>query len=315
MTSVPTRIRPAQSASGGSAPTRRRRRGDRDQVITALMFLVPALAILGVFVVYPIINAGYTSLTSWNGFDPVKEFVGLDNYVRLAQDPAFWNSLLVTVVYATGVCVLSVATGLAVALLLDAPMRGRGFYRSIYFLPAVTSSVAAAIVWKYMLDPAGFVNALLAQVGIIGPDWLQERWLALGALTALTVWKNVGFNAVLYLTALQALPPAVYEAAQLDGANAWRRLRHMTIPLLAPMTFFVVVQALITSFQAFDLVYVLTEGGPRGGTDVLGMFMYRTAFRLGDFGYGTAIAFVTLLLVLGVTLVQWRASGSGRSDR
>ena len=315
MTSVPTRIRPAQSASGGSAPTRRRRRGDREQVVTALVFLVPALAILGVFVVYPIINAGYTSLTSWNGFDPVKEFVGLDNYVRLAQDPAFWNSLLVTVVYATGVCVLSIATGLAVALLLDAPMRGRGLYRSIYFLPAVTSSVAAAIVWKYMLDPAGFVNALLAQVGIAGPDWLQERWLALGALTALTVWKNVGFNAVLYLTALQALPPAVYEAAQLDGANAWRRLRHMTIPLLAPMTFFVVVQALITSFQAFDLVYVLTEGGPRGGTDVLGMFMYRTAFRLGDFGYGTAIAFVTLLLVLGVTLVQWRASGSGRSDR
>jgi multiple sugar transport system permease protein len=315
VTSVPTRIRPAQSASGGSAPIRRRRRGDREQVVTALVFLVPALAILGVFVVYPIINAGYTSLTSWNGFDPVKEFVGLDNYVRLAQDPAFWNSLLVTVVYATGVCVLSIATGLAVALLLDAPMRGRGLYRSIYFLPAVTSSVAAAIVWKYMLDPAGFVNALLAQVGIAGPDWLQERWLALGALTALTVWKNVGFNAVLYLTALQALPPAVYEAAQLDGANAWRRLRHMTIPLLAPMTFFVVVQALITSFQAFDLVYVLTEGGPRGGTDVLGMFMYRTAFRLGDFGYGTAIAFVTLLLVLGVTLVQWRASGSGRSDR
>ncbi|RKT31289.1 multiple sugar transport system permease protein [Microbacterium sp. AG1240] len=314
MTSVPTRIRPAQFASGGSAPARRRR-GDREQIVTALLFLVPALVILGVFVVYPIISAGYTSLTSWNGFDPVKEFIGLDNYVRLVQDPAFWNSLLVTVVYATGVCLLSVATGLAVALLLDAPMRGRGFYRSIYFLPAVTSSVAAAIVWKYMLDPAGFVNALLAQVGIAGPDWLQERWLALGALTALTVWKNVGFNAVLYLTALQALPPAVYEAAQLDGANAWRRLRHMTIPLLAPMTFFVVVQALITSFQAFDLVYVLTEGGPRGGTDVLGMFMYRTAFRLGDFGYGTAIAFVTLLLVLGVTLVQWRASGSGRSDR
>jgi len=316
VTSVPTRIRPAQLAPGGSAPApRRHRRWDREQIVTAVLFLVPAVVILGVFVVYPIIDAGYTSLTSWNGFGPVKEFIGFDNYIRLANDPAFWNSLLVTAVYATGVCVLSVASGLAVALLLDAPLRGRGFYRSIYFLPAVTSSVAAAIVWKYMLDPAGFINALLAQVGITGPDWLQERWLALGALTALTVWKNVGFNAVLYLTALQALPPAVYEAAQLDGATAWQRVRHMTIPLLAPMTFFVVVQALITSFQAFDLVYVLTEGGPRGGTDVLGMLMYRTAFRLGDFGYGTAIAFVTLLLVLGVTLVQWRASGSGRSDR
>jgi multiple sugar transport system permease protein len=270
--------------------------------------------VIGVFVLYPIVSAGYISLTSWNGFDPVKEFVGLDNYVRLAHDPEFWNSLLVTCVYAVGVCLLSVASGLTIALLLDAPLRGRGFYRGVYFLPAVTSSVAAAIVWKYMLDPAGLVNALLAQIGIEGPNWLQDRWLALGALTLLTVWKNLGFNAVLYLTALQALPQGVFEAAQLDGANLAQRLRFLTIPLLAPMTFFVVVQALITSFQAFDLVYVLTGGGPQGGTEVLGMLMYREAFRLGDFGYGTAIAFVTLFLVLGVTLVQWRASGSGRSS-
>ncbi|GAA2227143.1 sugar ABC transporter permease [Herbiconiux moechotypicola] len=292
----------------------RRERYARDEVLTAALFLLPALAVIGVFVVYPIVAAGQISLTSWNGFDPVKEFIGFDNYVRLFNDPEFWNSLLVTCVYAVGVCVLSVATGLAIALLLDAPLRGRGFYRGIYFLPAVTSSVAAAIVWKYMLDPAGFVNGLLALVGIDGPDWLQDRWLALGALTALTVWKNLGFNAILYLTALQALPQGVFEAAQLDGAGFWHRLRHLTIPLLAPMTFFVVVQALITSFQAFDLVYVLTGGGPQGGTEVLGMLMYREAFRLGDFGYGTSIAFVTLALVLGVSLVNWRVSGAGKSS-
>ncbi|QJU56210.1 sugar ABC transporter permease [Herbiconiux sp. SALV-R1] len=292
----------------------RRERYEREQVITAVVFLLPALVVLGVFVIYPIVAAGQISLTSWNGFDPVKEFIGFDNYARLFSDPEFWNSLLVTCVYAVGVCLLSVATGLTIALLLDAPLRGRGFYRGIYFLPAVTSSVAAAIVWKYMLDPAGFVNGVLALVGIEGPDWLQDRWLALGALTALTVWKNLGFNAILYLTALQALPQGVFEAAQLDGAGFWHRLRHLTIPLLAPMTFFVVVQALITSFQAFDLVYVLTGGGPQGGTEVLGMLMYREAFRLGDFGYGTAIAFVTLALVLGVSLVNWRASGAGRSS-
>ncbi|WP_240191163.1 carbohydrate ABC transporter permease [Microbacterium hominis] len=291
------------------------RRYEREQVLTAALFLAPALLVLAIFVLYPIVSAGYISLTAWNGFDPAKEFVGLGNYLRLSQDPEFWNSLFVTVLYAAGVCILSVVTGLVVALLLDAPLRGRGIYRGIYFLPAVTSSVAAAIVWRYMLDPSGFVNALLAQIGIDGPDWLQDRWLALGALTLLTVWKNIGFNAILYLTAMQALPHGIYEAAQLDGASARQRLRFLTIPLLSPMTFFVVVQALITSFQAFDLVYVLTEGGPRGGTDVLGMFMYRTAFRLGDFGYGTAIAFVTLLLVLGVTLVQWRVSGSGRDAR
>src|SRR5690606_36484382 len=133
----------------------------------------------------------------------------------------------------------------------------------------------AAIVWRYLLDPAGYLNAVVAAFGVQGPDWLQERWLALGALTLLTVWKNSGVNAVLYLTALQALPQSVFEAAALDGAGTARRVRHITIPLLAPMTIFVVVQALITAFQSFDLVYVLTGGGPRGGTEVLGMFMYR----------------------------------------
>src|SRR5690606_17013963 len=133
-------------------------------------------------------------------------------------------------------CILSVASGLAVALLLDAPIRGRGFYRTVYFLPAVTSSVAAAIVWRYLLDSSGLVNNLLATVGVEGPDWLQNRWFALAALTLLTVWKNVGFNAVLYLTALQALPHGVFEAAQLDGASFLQRVRYMTIPLLRPMT-------------------------------------------------------------------------------
>jgi multiple sugar transport system permease protein len=297
----------------GAETDRVRRRGgggDREQTLTAAAFLLPAVAVIGVFVIYPILSAGYTSLTSWDGFSPDKQFVGLGNYIRLAGDPEFHNSLVVTLLYSFGVCVLSVASGLGVALLLDAPIRGRGIYRTIYFLPVVTSSVAVAIVWKYMLDPAGLLNGALSRIGVEGPDWLQNRWLALIALTLMTVWKNVGFNAILYLTAMQALPDSVYEAAQLDGAGSWQRIRHITVPLLSPMTFFVVVQALINSFQAFDLVYVLTEGGPRGGTDVLGMFMYRQTFRLGDFGYGTAIAFVALVLVLGVTAVQWRASGS-----
>jgi len=305
--------RAAPSGRRGPSQPRRSRRYDRAEVLTALAFLLPALVVLGVFVVYPIASAAHISLTSWNGFDPVKELVGLDNYAQLAQDPAFWNSLLVTVIYGIGVCVLSVVSGLAIALLLDAPLRGRGFYRGVYFLPTVTSSVAAAIVWRYLFDPAGYVNTWLEQLGVSGPDWFGDRWLALGLLTSLTVWKSLGFNAILYLTALQALPTGVFEAAQLDGAGMWQRIRRITVPLLRPMTFFVVVQGLITSFQAFDLVYVLTGGGPRGGTEVLGMFMYREAFRLGNFGYGTAIAFVTLFLVLGVTLVQWRASGSGRS--
>lgn len=282
----------------------------KEQARTAYLMLIPALIILGIFVFYPIVSAGYLSLTSWDGFNPEKPFVGLSNYIRLAEDKEFWNSLLVTVIYASGVSVLSVISGLFFALLLDAPLRGRGIYRTIYFLPVVTSSVAIAIVWKYMLDYSGLINTWLGKIGISGPDWLQNRWLALLALTLLTVWKNLGFNIVLYLTALQSLPKAVFEASEIDGANKLKQVRFIVVPLLRPMTFFVVVQALINSFQAFDLVYVFTEGGPRGGTDVLGMMMYRQAFRLGDFGYGTAISLVTLVMVLLVTLVQWKLKGS-----
>lgn len=282
----------------------------KEQARTAYLMLIPALIILGIFVFYPIVSAGYLSLTSWDGFNPEKPFVGLSNYIRLAEDKEFWNSLLVTVIYASGVSVLSVISGLFFALLLDAPLRGRGIYRTIYFHPEVTSSVAIAIVWKYMLDYSGLINTWLGKIGISGPDWLQNRWLALLALTLLTVWKNLGFNIVLYLTALQSLPKAVFEASEIDGANKFKQVRFIVVPLLRPMTFFVVVQALINSFQAFDLVYVFTEGGPRGGTDVLGMMMYRQAFRLGDFGYGTAISLVTLVLVLLVTLVQWKLKGS-----
>ncbi len=282
----------------------------KEQARTAYLMLIPALIILGIFVFYPIVSAGYLSLTSWDGFNPEKPFVGLSNYIRLAEDKEFWNSLLVTVIYASGVSVLSVISGLFFALLLDAPLRGRGIYRTIYFLPVVTSSVAIAIVWKYMLDYSGLINTWLGKIGISGPDWLQNRWLALLALTLLTVWKNLGFNIVLYLTALQSLPKAVFEASEIDGANKFKQVRFIVVPLLRPMTFFVVVQALINSFQAFDLVYVFTEGGPRGGTDVLGMMMYRQAFRLGDFGYGTAISLVTLVLVLLVTLVQWKLKES-----
>ncbi|MFR8480364.1 carbohydrate ABC transporter permease [Varibaculum sp.] len=282
----------------------------KEQTRTAYLMLIPALIILGVFVFYPIVSAGYLSLTSWDGFNPEKPFVGLSNYVRLAKDNEFWNSLLVTIIYAFGVSVLSVISGLFFALLLDGPLRGRGIYRTIYFLPVVTSSVAIAIVWKYMLDYSGLINTWLGKIGISGPDWLQNRWLALLALTLLTVWKNLGFNIVLYLTALQSLPKAVFEASEIDGANKVKQVRFIVVPLLRPMTFFVIVQALINSFQAFDLVYVFTEGGPRGGTDVLGMMMYRQAFRLGDFGYGTAISLVTLVLVLLVTLVQWKLKGA-----
>lgn len=292
---------------------RPRRRYHRDELVAAAVCLLPAAVVLGLFVIYPIVSAGYLSLTEWSGFGTVQRFIGLDNYLRLAHDGDVGNSLLVTAVYGAGVTVLSCVTGLGLALLLDAPMRGRVIYRTIYFFPVVTSAVAVAVLWRDVLDPSGLLGGLFNWLGLSPVNWLGEPWLALTALTGVTVWKNLGFNAILYLTALQAIPSGLYEAARLDGAGPWPQLRRITVPLLAPMTFFVSMQALITTFQSFDLVYVLTNGGPLGGTDVLGMLTYRTSFRLGEFGYGASIAFVTCALVLGVTLVQWRVSGSGRS--
>ena len=184
----------------GSSLERTRRsvrdRYSRREVLTAVGFLVPALIVLGTFVIYPIVSGGLLSLTSWNGFGTAQKFVGLDNYARMLADHEFWNSLVVTVIYAFGVSVLSLASGLGIALLLDAPLRGRAIYRGIYFLPVVTSSVAAAIVWRYMLDPSGVINRALEWIGMPTVDWLNQRWTALGALTLLTVWKNLGFNAI-----------------------------------------------------------------------------------------------------------------------
>jgi multiple sugar transport system permease protein len=290
-----------------------RARYGREDLITAAICLLPAVLVLGAFVVIPIFASGYLSLTSWDGFSLNPSFVGLRNYARLLQDGEFWNSLLVTVLYALGMTLLSCALGLFVALLLDAPLRGRGLYRTIYFLPVVTSSIAAAVVWRYLFDPAGYANVVLEALHLPAPNWLGDRWLALLLLTLLTAWKYLGFNTILYLTALQAIPTSLYEAANLDGASVWHRFRYVTFPLLLPMTFFVVVQSVINSFQAFDLVYVLTSGGPLGGTDVIGFFMYRQAFRLSEFGYGASIAYFVFALVFSVTLVQWRLTGSGQS--
>jgi multiple sugar transport system permease protein len=309
---VGTTTGPARSRLAVGVPTtghRTRRRYNRSEVLTAALCLAPAVAIIGLFVVYPLISTGLMSLTSWDGISPDRPFVGLANYAKLLHDPSFGNSMLVTTLYAVGVCALSVVTGLGAASLLNAGFRGRGVYRTAFFLPVVTSSIAAAAVWRYLFDLSGPVNAGLTALGIGSPNWLGDPHLALVSLTLLTVWKQLGLNTVLYLTALQTIPAQVYEAAALDGAGGWARMRRITFPLLRPMTFFVVVQALVATFQSFDLVYQLTKGGPLGGTEVLGFLVYRTAFVTGQFGYGATIAYAGFAIVFAFTWMQWRFGG------
>lgn len=297
----------------GAAPLRARRSYSRGDLITAALCLAPALLVIGLFVVYPLVATGLLSLTSWDGISPDRPFVGLDNYGKLMADPAFRNSMVVTVLYGLGVSALSVITGVGAAALLNSAFRGRAVYRTAFFLPVVTSSIAAAAVWRYLFDVSGPVNSALEQVGLGETNWLGDPHLALVSLTLLTVWKQLGLNTVLYLTAMQALPAQVYEAAALDGAGPWQRMRHITLPLLAPMTFFVVVQALVVTFQSFDLVYQLTAGGPMGGTEVVGFLVYRTAFVTGQFGYGATIAYAGFALVFALTWIQWRLGGKDQT--
>ncbi|MEU6415330.1 sugar ABC transporter permease [Microbispora sp. NPDC046933] len=294
------RLSLAQRAQRVRRARRARRGGDG---WAAALCLAPALTVIGLFVVYPIVATGRLSLTTWDGASPEQVFAGLANYVRMAGDPEFRNSLLVTVLYGLGVTVLGVASGLGLAVLLNAPLRGLALYRGIFFLPVVTSSIAVATVWKYLFGQDGPMG------GLTGLNWLGDPYLALLSLTLLTVWKQLGLNVVLYLTALQAIPPQLYEAAALDGAGGWQRLRRITVPLLAPMTFFVIIEGLIATFQGFDLVYALTQGGPLGGTEVLGFLVYRTAFSSGEFGYAATIAYAGFALVFGLSWLQWRLGG------
>ncbi|MFI6480567.1 carbohydrate ABC transporter permease [Nonomuraea sp. NPDC050663] len=297
MTTRPLAGAPARRRA---VPARRRRGGD---IRVALLCLSPALAVIGTFVVYPIVATGRISLTSWNGATPELPFAGLANYVEMASDPEFGNSLLVTILYGLGVTVLGVASGLGLAVLLNAPIKGLSLYRGIFFLPVVTSSIAVATVWKYLFEADGPFA--------FGLNWLGEPGLALLSLTLLTAWKQLGLNVVLYLTALQAIPAQLYEAASLDGAGRWQQLRLVTVPLLAPMTFFVVLEGLIATFQGFDLVYALTQGGPLGGTEVLGFLVYRTAFASGEFGYAATVAYAGFALVVALAWMNWRLQGGG----
>jgi multiple sugar transport system permease protein len=279
------------------------------------LFLLPTIVVLGTFNFYPALYSLYLSLFEWNGLSPTREFVGLANYARLLASGEFWNSLRVTLLYAGGVTLLALALGLGVAVLLNQPIRGQTLYRVLYFLPVITPTVASGVVWKYLFDPIqGVVNRSLGGVGITGPSWLSDPSWALAAVVVVGVWKRVGFNMVVYLAALQGIPKTYYEAAQLDGAGPGQQFRHITLPLLAPTTFFLVVTALIDAFQVFDLVYVMTSGGPLGGTDVLGYYLYRQGFRYSELGFASAVAYVMFALIFMVTLMQFRLTRGGQGD-
>jgi multiple sugar transport system permease protein len=273
----------------------------------AVVFLLPTLLILGIFKVFPAFYSLFLSFFEWDGLAQARTAVGGENYGELFASAEFWNSLRVTLLYSGGVTSFALVAGLILAVLLNSSLRGQTSFRVIYFLPVITPTVASGVIWKYLFDPSqGVLNRFLEVVGIEGPAWLSSPEWALPAVVIVGIWKRIGFNLVIYLAALQAIPRTFYEVASLDGAGPITKFMRITVPLVAPSTFFVAVTSIIDSFQAFDLVYVMTGGGPLGSTDVIGYMLYRYGFRYYELGYASAIAYAMFILLFAATLIQYR---------
>jgi multiple sugar transport system permease protein len=275
-----------------------------------LWFVAPALALIAAFFAAPVLASLLLSFTDFDVYAVARpdrlRLVGLENYRRLLDDPRFWLAFRNTAYFVLVGGPLSIAVSLAAALLLDARLaRFRGFFRSVLFLPVVTTLVAVAVVWRYLYHPRlGLLNHLLGYVGVDPIDWLGDPAWAMPAIILLAVWKNFGFNMVVFLAGLQSVPARLYEAARLDGAGAWQQFRRVTLPLLRPTLVFVTIITGIGYFQLFAEPYVMTQGGPAGATLSVVLLMYEEGFRWWNMGYGAAVAFVLFAVILALTLLQ-----------
>jgi multiple sugar transport system permease protein len=278
----------------------------------AWAFVAPALILIVVFFFLPVAAALVLSLTDFDIYAVADfgnaRFVGLGNYIRLLQHPDFWLALRNTFYFVLLGGPLSVAVSLGAAVLVNTKLtRFRTVFRTIFFAPVVTTLVAVAVVWRYLYHPSyGLLNYGLGKLGISPIDWLGNPLLAMPAIIVLAVWKNFGYNMIIFIAGLQNVPADLYEAAELDGASAWQRFRHITVPSLGPTFLFVGVITMIGYFQLFAEPYVMTQGGPLKSTLSVVLFMYEEGFRWWRMGFAASIAFVLFLIILAGTLVQLR---------
>ena len=287
-----------------SALRRRLRRA-----LPAYLFILPGMLLFLLWTLYPLVYAFVMSFAEWNLIKPSR-FVGLENYRRAFDDPIFWtalrNTLFYTVVTVPGQMIL----GLAVALLLDGPLRARAFFRTVYYLPVVTSWVVVSLIFTYLYNgQAGLINWTLHDgLGLINEriNWLAEPTTANIAIASLGIWKGIGWTMVVFLAGLQSIPTSLYEAAAVDGAGAWQRFRSVTLPLLRQTTLFILVLLTIGGFQVFISVYIMTGGNPLHRTDVLLTYMYSNAFESLDLGYGAALSYIFALMVFVLSMAQIR---------
>ena len=288
-------------------PGRRRRAARarrRRTTLIALAFLAPSALPLLLFSLVPMGASAWISLHEWNLLTPMR-WVWVDNYAELLSDPQTGRAFANTLLYIAGYLPLVYVGGLVLALALNSRLPGRTVFRAVYFLPVVTSWVVVSLVWKWLLSPSGgLVNTVLGALGLPEPGWWTDPTWALPSVILASAWKDLGFVTVILLAGLQAIPQEYLEAAAVDGAGAWRRFWHITLPLLSPTTFFVVVISLINGFQVFDQVYVMTGGGPAGASEVVVLQIFDLTFRYGRAGDAAALSWLLFALVLVVTAVQ-----------
>jgi multiple sugar transport system permease protein len=278
------------------------------------IFVAPALAAIAVFFVVPVVGALAMSFTDFDIYALADlrnlRFVGFDNYVNLLQTPLFWQALLNTLYFVVVGVPLSIVASLGAALLLHSRFtRFKAFYRTALFAPVVTTLVAVAVVWRYLLHARyGLLNYALGAFGIAPIDWLGDPHWAMPAIILLSVWKNFGYNMIILLAALQAVPTELYEAARIDGANAWRQLRDVTLPALAPVLLMVSILTMAGHFQLFAEPYVMTQGGPAQRTVTVLYLMYEEGFKWWSLGSASSVAFILFVLMFAVTLLQLRVA-------
>lgn len=275
-----------------------------------MLFLLPALLGFLLFLILPMISSALLSFTNYSGGFTFK-FIGLKNYIQAIKSEVFLNSLKVTTVFVIGAVFLQLALGLLFALILDEGVFGRRFFRSLFFMPVVLSSVAISLAFMLLLHPSkGPVNGFIELVGLQPLGWLSDKRTALGTIMIVFVWQNFGYYMVIFISGLQAISPTLYESADMDGAGKLRKFISITFPMLTPVTFFSLVMAVIKSFQVYEQVYIMTGGqdggGPARSTSVLVFEIYRSGFTHFQFGYASAQAFILLIIVLTITVIQYR---------
>lgn len=297
-----------QEAQRQATERMRNRRWHRLQsTINAYLYLAPTLLGLLIFSAGAIIASFFISFTNWQLVLP-PVWVGVRNYANLLELPEFWQVLRNTVYYTVGYVPLAVTLPLFMAMLVNQKLWGVTFFRTTYFLPVVTSGVAIALVWGWMYNPSfGVINFLLKTLfGVEGPRWLSDPAWAMPALILIGVWHSVGYNMVIYLAGLQGIPQELYEAARMDGAGWWGQFWGITLPLLTPTIFFILVLSIIGSFQVWTITYLLTQGGPANATLTLSYYIYQQGFQWFHMGFAASLAYVLFAIVFVVTMIQFR---------